>query len=143
MAKLTHAQLVAKKKIYGLDLTDIVATTATQEGWKAKARAVNAERWYKNFLFMCYLDRSHPLLVLGDDADKVWHYHVLQTRRYRNDCNAIFDGDFLDHDPLPGNPKPTPTPQQIAETRARCRELFHRNAPDLVVHCTAPPPPPI
>jgi len=135
MAELTQADVDAKKLIDQYDLTAIVEDTRKQQNWD-EARAKDAERWYKNFLFMCYLDRNHPLLVLGQDADKVWHTH-LETSRYRDDCMTLV-GAYVNHQPTPGKP---PTRQQRADTNERCKKLFDADAPDLLVHCIAPPPP--
>ena len=97
-AKLTPAHLRAKKKIYELDLRTCVRCTRIQQGWTAK-QAREAELMYKHFLWMCYLNGHRAVPVLGRQVDCVWHNHILDTPRYRKDCNAIFGG-FLDHQPV-------------------------------------------
>lgn len=101
-AKLTPAHRRAKKRIYELDLSSCIRCTRRQENWTAK-QGREAELLYKHFLWMCYLSRRRPVPILGRNADKVWHNHILDTPRYRKDCNAIFGG-YLDHQPIDDMP---------------------------------------
>jgi len=101
---LTPAQKAKQKQINALDLTAVVQRTRQEEGWTAN-QASDAEQWYKNFLFMCSLTWPKPVLALGHQADKVWHNHILDTPRYKADCDTIFGaGKFLDHHPIVGQP---------------------------------------
>lgn len=132
MTEFTQDDLRARKKIYGLDLKTIVKVTRKGEKWKPK-RAADAEHWYKNFLWMCYLNRRRPVAVLGSDADRIWHNHILDTARYQKDCNDIF-GRYLDHRPIFG--RPTRAQQAaIAETQEQCMALFGEVAPDSIWPC--------
>lgn len=40
-------------------------------------------------------------LVPNADIDEVWHYHIMDTRRYVEDCKILFGG-FLHHYPFYG-----------------------------------------
>jgi hypothetical protein len=55
---------------------------------------------YRRFLtlHLRYPDRT---LVPSALIDLVWHYHILDTRKYIEDCNRIF-GHYLHHDPYFG-----------------------------------------
>ncbi|WP_347245069.1 glycine-rich domain-containing protein-like [Thermogutta sp.] len=55
---------------------------------------------YRRFLTLHqrYPDRT---LVPSALIDLVWHYHILDTRKYAEDCQRIF-GYFLHHDPYFG-----------------------------------------
>lgn len=59
-----------------------------------------AEFEYRRFLALC---RSYPdkLIGLSIDADSIWHQHVLNTRRYVDDCNSYF-GAYFHHSPIYG-----------------------------------------
>jgi hypothetical protein len=59
-----------------------------------------AERDYRRFLT---LHRLYPEVTLVPSAliDLIWHYHILDTRKYGADCDRIF-GYFLHHDPYFG-----------------------------------------
>ncbi len=87
---------------------------------------------------MCYLNGRRPLAIPGSEADKVWHNHILDTPKYRRDCNDIFDG-YLDHQALDGEP----TKEQIAAietTKKLSSELFDEKVmPDSITPCGCPP----
>lgn len=69
------------------------------EGWSAlRADAVETE--YRRFLFLMkkYPDAQASPAV---DVDTFWHYHILDTMKYAQDCEAVF-GYFLHHYPYVG-----------------------------------------
>ncbi|QOY95655.1 glycine-rich domain-containing protein-like [Massilia sp. UMI-21] len=69
------------------------------EGWSAlRADAVETE--YRRFLFLMkkYPDAEASPTV---DVDTFWHYHILDTMKYAQDCEAVF-GYFLHHYPYVG-----------------------------------------
>ena len=55
---------------------------------------------YRKFLFLtyCYPERQ---IVPSREIDRVWHTHILDTAKYREDCNQLF-GHFIDHWPYSG-----------------------------------------
>lgn len=55
-------------------------------------------RLYKNFLI---LSRKYPeeIFVPSKEIDEFWHNHILATRQYHQDCEAIF-GYYYHHDPM-------------------------------------------
>jgi hypothetical protein len=68
-------------------------------GWTAEAcEAVEIE--YKRYLALkrAYPDRD---IVPNQPVDKFWHYHILDTMKYAEDCQAVF-GYFLHHFPYFG-----------------------------------------
>ena len=69
------------------------------EGWSLeKANAVEFE--YRRFLYLMKkfpLERTAPLF----DVDTFWHYHILDTLKYAQDCEQVF-GYFLHHFPYIG-----------------------------------------
>jgi hypothetical protein len=68
-------------------------------GWDG-ARFDAALTSYRQFLELC---RRNPgaRVMCPDEADEVWHAHMLDSSNYRRDCNRIF-GSYLDHDPCIG-----------------------------------------
>lgn len=69
------------------------------EGWtRSKADAVEFE--YRRFL---YLMKNYPNEQAAPrfDVDIFWHYHILDTMKYAQDCQAVF-GYFLHHFPYIG-----------------------------------------
>ena len=88
--------------IAALDLDPIkvkLMHEASGEGWSLeKANAVEAE--YRRFLILMKKfpeEQTAPLF----DVDTFWHYHILDTLKYAQDCEQVF-GYFLHHFPYIG-----------------------------------------
>lgn len=96
---LSAQALTCLEKLKGLDLSPIEADLMNSKnrcGW-TRQQVVCAIKRYKTFVFVNYL-YPHILLVPTQDIDRVWHSHILHTRKYRQDCEMLF-GDFIDHQP--------------------------------------------
>lgn len=69
------------------------------EGWSLEqVTAIEAE--YRRFLFLMHkypTEQAAPLMAV----DIFWHYHILDTLKYAEDCQSIF-GYFLHHFPYIG-----------------------------------------
>lgn len=118
-----------RNAIQRLDLDEIVGKGMVLHGWR-RARAREADLWYRNFLWLCY-KHGAPLAAIGKDADDLWHLHILDTRKYAADCRSVF-GRFLNHHPLYGEP----TAQDRA-VFARTKELYRREfkkLPKALIH---------
>jgi hypothetical protein len=77
-----------------LAIDDIVDAVRQREGWSsAEARAHAAA--YLAFL----LGKGQRSRRPTRGADAIWHAHILHTRRYREDCEALV-GHFVDHEPF-------------------------------------------
>lgn len=88
--------------IAALDLTPIKFKATRQEdgyGWTPEHADLTALA-YKRYLA---LHAKYPELTLApdQDVDRFWHLHILDTRKYAADCEAIF-GYFLHHYPYLG-----------------------------------------
>ncbi|MEO8297457.1 MAG: hypothetical protein ABI574_06565 [Burkholderiales bacterium] len=98
--KKTLDQTIAA--IEALDLGPIKLKATRKEdgyGWTPE----HADRMalaYKRYLILC---AKYPLMTLApdQDTDRFWHMHILDTRKYAADCDAIF-GHFLHHFPYLG-----------------------------------------
>jgi hypothetical protein len=94
------------------------------EGWSAvHTGAVHAE--YVKFLA---LTRAYPDLAIvpSGEVDKFWHYHILDTQAYAEDCQAIF-GQILHHFPyfgMRGEEDAANLQDAWAETNALYRRHF-------------------
>jgi hypothetical protein len=55
---------------------------------------------YRQYLFLYYLYPDR-ILVPSREIDQVWHTHILDTAKYREDCDQLF-GRFIDHWPYFG-----------------------------------------
>ena len=71
----------------------------TGKGWSIQ-KVTRAIEQYRRFLF---LHHRHPTaeLVPTPEIDQVWHTHILDTVKYRQDCHWLFDR-FIDHYPYLG-----------------------------------------
>ena len=80
--------------ITNLDLKNVMARVARDFGLSGETLTA-AETQYRQFLQLCLEDTGS---VPTELADKVWHCHILDTRKYAADCEAIF-GKLLHHTP--------------------------------------------
>ncbi len=90
--------------IDALDLEPIVfKLTASEYGEVPEMTLAEADRavvLYRQFL-MLHLLYPTKALVPTRIIDAIWHAHILDTAKYREDCERIF-GRFLDHFPYLG-----------------------------------------
>ena len=89
-------------KIYDLDLEPIVIKAMDEEeglGWSFE-KAQEVEQIYRRFLTLVRekLDFS---IVPTKDVDQFWHFHILDTQKYMQDCEQYF-GYYLHHFPYFG-----------------------------------------
>lgn len=71
---------------------------------------------YRCFLKICLLN-PEASIVPSKAIDEVWHAHLLDTSKYRADCDRVF-GRFMDHFPYAG--------MRGADDRAAWREDFEQ-----------------
>jgi hypothetical protein len=69
------------------------------KGWTLE-QATRAIEQYRRFLFLNHLYPNHQI-VPSREIDRVWHTHILDTAKYREDCEHLF-GQFVDHWPYFG-----------------------------------------
>jgi hypothetical protein len=65
-------------------------------GW-GEETALEAERLYRQFLHLILVEATEQP-VPNTLVDAFWHAHILDTKKYREDCQNVF-GYFLDHNP--------------------------------------------
>lgn len=83
--------------IEGLDLREVVTATARARRW-SEERSERALLWYRRHLYLARRNQGKSLGMLAKDADILWHNHIVDTRKYEDDCKAAF-GRFLHHAP--------------------------------------------
>ncbi|WUI00257.1 hypothetical protein OHR68_00045 [Spirillospora sp. NBC_00431] len=111
-------------RIDRLDLEPMVfkLTTAEEEGERLSLEVADeAVGLYRGFLKLC-VRYPGKAIVPNRVIDRVWHAHMVDTAKYREDCLRIA-GRPLDHWPYSG----TMGPQDEAQLRddfAVTRELF-------------------
>jgi hypothetical protein len=90
------------EKVQAIDLEPIAYKLVYPEdgqGWTAE-RTYKLIELYRYFLV---LNEMYPniSIVPTKEIDKVWHTHILDTAKYREDCEKAF-GRFVDHFPYFG-----------------------------------------
>jgi hypothetical protein len=85
------------EQIQRLDLSKEVGAAARNKRW-SKERAARAEYWYRAHLYMATTNGGRSLGGIARDADVIWHMHILDSRKYRQDTNHIY-GAYLEHTP--------------------------------------------
>jgi hypothetical protein len=91
--------LKAKQAIENLDLTMVANNMVKKLGW-LQSEVDEACVLYRNFLFLNY-KYPNEKIVPSEDVDEFWHNHILDTKKYKIDCENIF-GSYLDHYPYFG-----------------------------------------
>ena len=90
------------KSIAALDLDPIkmkLMDDREGEGW-SQDYADAIERQYRQFLVLSARHPDRPI-VPTKAIDTFWHQHILDTRKYAEDCERVF-GYFLHHFPYFG-----------------------------------------
>lgn len=87
---------VVKSRIGSLDLEPIKFKLVKECGYTQDHVQV-IEKWYKRFLFLAFKHKEQPIVV-SEVIDTFWHQHILDTRKYAEDCEAVF-AEFLHHFP--------------------------------------------
>ena len=82
--------------IESLKLDTVIEALVTREGWRLRD-AEEVAGLYRNYLYLSvkYPEKQFPP---SEDVDEFWHTHILDTAKYRADCEVIF-GHYFDHKP--------------------------------------------
>ena len=105
MKTLTNKNLTIEERvtlIENLNLEPImvkIMNTKEGEGWSLE-QVIKVEKWYKRFLIL-NLKYPNKSIVPNHQIDTFWHYHILDTMKYDEDCKNSF-GYFLHHFPYFG-----------------------------------------
>lgn len=89
----------AEAYIKALDFSNIINKMVHHQGWK-RHHAERLAEHYRRFLLLNrrYADQQLPP---SEEIDLFWHNHILDTRQYQGDCQAIF-GAYHHHYPYFG-----------------------------------------
>ena len=111
------------EKIEALNLDPIkikLMDTDEGRGW-SREQCDAVEKWYKRFLILniTYPQRS---IVPTKEIDEFWHFHILDTEKYAEDCQNTF-GHFLHHFPYFGM-RGEADKKELEESFAKTKDLF-------------------
>ncbi len=91
-------KLFAKRHIEKLELGSVRAKAVEKLDW-SQDQAARVEGDYKRFLYaLAHRREGEVLSPPSQEVDEFWHQHILDTRRYREDCDRVF-GHYIDHTP--------------------------------------------
>ena len=81
-----------------LNLEEIKLRLIRKHGW-TEERTNDGVEDYKTFLKKV-VDTSSNLVEHSEDVEKIWENHLLYTRQYQIDCDAINPAGFIHHVPM-------------------------------------------
>lgn len=86
--------------IQELDLSTVKEKLKIRKGWwwNLTHDVDKTEKEYKKFLYLIAKNPNTIIVPWSDDLDDLWHEHILDTRKYEDDCNRIF-GKYIHHNP--------------------------------------------
>jgi hypothetical protein len=93
-------------------------------GWSIE-QCEDAEVEYKRYLNLCLLYGKG--IVPNKIMDSMWHFHILDTRAYVNDCEAVF-GHYLHHYPyfgMRGEEDAQNLKDSFGETKVKYEQAFN------------------
>lgn len=120
-----NARLAVWLKIVDLDLSLVRTNLQSRRYWDASKDIKKIDKEYRLFLYLIATNPRQMIVPWSDDLDELWHEHILDTKKYREDCYTIF-GRFIHHNPhLPkGSNKQVQHFQKTLELKAKAiREL--------------------
>jgi len=114
----------AKAYIDSIDFSMVIDKIVKTKRWK-KSDVLKICALYRNFLFLKKkYDQDDEKLAPSIEIDEFWHNHIMDTKKYRYDCDKIF-GFYLDHYPYNGMDGKT-TEADAARSFEKTQELYHK-----------------
>ncbi|EIJ43561.1 hypothetical protein BegalDRAFT_2720 [Beggiatoa alba B18LD] len=111
----------ATRLVNQLDFTDQNATLISYHGWQAE-KVLATEVIYRKWLVLHKVYNQEIKLAPNKQLDEYWHFHILDTRKYMQDCNLVF-GSYLHHYPYFGLTD-AETAEDLHNAFQRTRDLF-------------------
>ncbi len=99
MNPVAHSNQKLWNDISGINLIPIMFKIGHEEGW-SPGQLRFAEQEYRRFLYLVGQFQDDAI-VPTKAVDIFWHYHILDTGKYAEDCTQVF-GYFLHHFPYFG-----------------------------------------
>ena len=106
-----------------LHLDDVRSREAKENADWTTTRVDAAVAEYRKWLVLIALNKFGKLGMCSADVDKVWHAHILFTRKYAADCEALC-GRFIHHQPTSEEEKLKRDRTSAKNTRAALLEIF-------------------
>lgn len=135
----TEQRQAVVPKILALDVDTVKYKLMNPDAGEGMTReqADATEKWYKRFLILV-IENPGRHIVPHKMIDRFWHTHILDTRKYGDDCQRLF-GATLHHFPFFGMRDDNDFAHLEAagnETRDLYVERFGQTLHDLTRHFT-------
>lgn len=104
-----------------LDFIDQNAKLISYYGWE-KTKVLETEATYKKWLALHKAYNQEIVIAPSGQLDEYWHLHILDTRKYMQDCDFVFGG-YLHHYPYFGLTSTEPQ-EDLEKAFLLTRELF-------------------
>ena len=85
------------KKLDALDLSSVIYNLVEKSLW-TRDKALSMAKEYKQFLYLVATNPNKSVVPWTQELDDFWHQHILDTKKYHDDCYEIF-GRIIHHDP--------------------------------------------
>jgi len=118
----TQTLMDVLERVQALNLERITRKVERKLGWDAD-RANQAEQQYRRYLALLLLYPEEPIALPSNDADEIWHGHILDTPAYQEDCEELF-GAYLHHVPSYGSAEEK---VKMASAREQTEALYQRH----------------
>lgn len=108
-------------KIQEIDLESVKGKLKERKGWwwGLWHSVTHLEEEYRRFLYLIAEDPKRTVVPWSQALDDFWHEHILDTRKYREDCERVF-GEMIHHNPhLPKGTK------EHARATLETRRAYH------------------
>lgn len=91
------------QKVCSIDLSGVIIKMFSRKSWfwKLRNNAAKIEEDYRRFLYLVVTNQDKAISPWNQNLDDLWHEHILDTKKYMEDCNVLF-GHYLHHDPHTG-----------------------------------------
>jgi len=88
------------EKVAALDLKSVREKFSFNQSlwWNLRNNALRVEHEYRQYLYLIVTNPDRTVVPWSRDVDNFWHQHILDTRKYAEDCTAIL-GRFIHHNP--------------------------------------------
>ena len=121
-----------------LDFMDQDAKLINYYGWKTE-KVMATESLYKEWLILHKVYGERATMAPSADLDEYWHTHILDTKKYMEDCNMVF-GYYLHHYPyfgLTAQETETDLEQGFALTQKLFKKHFGHGLTGVANPCSA------
>ncbi len=112
-------------------MRQIIERTASKHQWDEET-VREAVQEYRRHLLLRYLHPNLPVSALDERADRLFHTHILNTHKYRVDCELIFGGPVEHESTYPASDVPPAQDPVIQRTVRLYRHEFNQAPPSMM-----------